>query len=325
MGATKTVSRLAKTPGQSRGRTAAKASRRAPARSRFALLALLLFGLLGALALGAAQFAPRWQAWAVSAADAADFFLTDARDVQVAVRGRVLSRARVLEMAGISGQVNLLTLNLTQIRSDIAMSPFVKSVVVERRLPRSLHIFVEERVPVATIERIGVITPQSVSAERCYVDAEGVAMPAPEKGAAAAWPGSDRLPLLCGFAPRGFSPGDRLQSPPIQAALRLVRVYKSSGPGDRLPLRTILFKAPDLMEAVLEDGARVIFGMNGLSLERQAERLRLLCAFGAKAGKRLLRADLSLSNYCPSLWRVASDSSNTGGVARELTGPWDAR
>ncbi len=63
----------------------------------------------------------------------------------------LLSRSELIYYAGLRQKPNLLKLDITRLSHKITEHPWIKSAVIRRRLPSTLAIHIEERVPVALI------------------------------------------------------------------------------------------------------------------------------------------------------------------------------
>lgn len=93
---------------------------------------------------------------------------------KVAVEGnRVVATNEILQLAHVSPGMKLYDLDLTVIQRDVASHHFLRSAVVERDLPSTIRITVEERRPLALlrhneilyVDRDGVVLPHQVSRE----------------------------------------------------------------------------------------------------------------------------------------------------------------
>ena len=77
----------------------------------------------------------------------ADFTL---RRFQIEQQGKI-GKGELVNAAGVKIGQNLINLSLDEVTANLQRLPNVASVRVERRLPDTLYIFVEERRPVALI------------------------------------------------------------------------------------------------------------------------------------------------------------------------------
>lgn len=87
-------------------------------------------------------------------ATTSDFFATTA----IEIRGTTyLTRAEILQDAGLAPGINSLTVNIADIEQGIRKNPWVAEVTVKRRLPDSFEIKVRERIPAFWILQNGVL------------------------------------------------------------------------------------------------------------------------------------------------------------------------
>jgi cell division protein FtsQ len=103
-------------------------------------------GLLGALALVATSLAFIF---------AYDFFMqTPQFQVrQIVVTGmQRLSRPKVMEIAGVGLQTNILAVNLATTRKRLLADPWVAEASVSREIPSGLRVHIREEVPLAFLE-----------------------------------------------------------------------------------------------------------------------------------------------------------------------------
>jgi len=120
-----------------------KPARRARFRERAVFAAQ---GLLGALALVATSGAFIF---------AHDYF-TQTRHFQarrIVVTGQQrLSRLKVMEIAGVGIQTNILSVNLTTTRKRLLANPWIAAATVSREIPSGLHVHIREEIPLALLE-----------------------------------------------------------------------------------------------------------------------------------------------------------------------------
>ncbi len=212
---------------------------------------------------------------------------------------RLVSPQYLLSVAGLYRGQNLLFLDLQRVRKRLEQIPYLKRVAVERRPGGVLRLYVEERIPIAVVEVFPVEGEETTDPISYLVDREGVPMP---------WinghPDFQSLPRIYGVEPSTVQPGKPIKGMEFQTALQLLELWKKK----RLPAYPVNLdvSTPDVVQAQLNDGARVRFGVETLPLQQQLERLRVLYLYSAQHHRKLLQIDLSLTNNCPALWRVAS-------------------
>jgi cell division protein FtsQ len=147
---------------------------------------------------------PAWARWALAVAVAAAipggaylfsrsaFFAID--DVRV-VGNAHLASARVIREAGIAPEANVLSVDLEGVEARLERDPWVASATVERSLPGTITIRVDERVAVVAVERAGAfdliasdgtVLGSGARASRLPVVRFSAALPQPSPAGAAA-------------------------------------------------------------------------------------------------------------------------------------------
>jgi cell division protein FtsQ len=173
--------------------------------------------------------------------------------IEVKTDGR-LDRQEILHWAGVKPGESLLTLKLDQIRSRIELHPWVKQARLERALPHTLEIRIEERRPIAKVV-VDKIT--------FFLDATGTIFP-PLDGAASA----DWLTLV------GLREADLKRRPEacqrvVQEALELLALLKGRS---EWKVQEVGLDPDRGLRLALEDGPREIWLGFG-DLNQRLERL----------------------------------------------------
>jgi len=128
----------------------------------------------------------------------------------VEVRGlETLTTDAILALASVPESSTLLRAPLDDIAARVEDSPWVASAVVSRRLPSTLVITVEERVPAALID---------TGTEFWFVDAEGVVL-----GLSALETTGSVLPVIRDAPGLDPAAGQPLDSPAVENALAVLR------------------------------------------------------------------------------------------------------
>ncbi len=158
------------------------------------------FGFLGllVLALGLVVLANIWK--------------SDLKVKRVTIEGnRIVETAEIMQLIKVAKNSQLQDVDLMAVRRDILSHHFIKDVVVERDLPATLRVTIEERVPLAIIN----------GSEILYLDEDGVVLPHSISKQLI------DLPVLTGIpAESQATPGKTLKSPDIQEALKILATSK---------------------------------------------------------------------------------------------------
>jgi cell division protein FtsQ len=235
----------------------------------------------------------------------------DVRVIQVAGAPHVDARA-VEDVAGVRGD-NLLTLSTSQVVERIETLPWVKSARVERRLPSTLRVRIEERHPAMVL---------AVGAARWTLDSHGRVL---EPGVAA-----DGLPVLGGLEVGDIAPGGSLDTPEARDALKTWRALPAGLKGRVV---AIFAPTPERLTLSMVAGTLVRYGA-AEALEAKNEVLRSLLADLAAEGRAASYIDVRVPTnpavsalppgalgqpaVTPSA-AVASDGASTDGSAEEST------
>ena len=130
-----------------------------------------------------------------------------ARVTEVQVEGaHYLDAARVQAIAGVKPGVDLLALDLDQVRQRLLLHPRIAHATVTRLSPRAIRIAVAEREPV-------LLVPHGVPWE---VDSSGVLLAPLAEGVVA------DVPLLHGFDATALRAGTQLETPEVRRGLAWV-------------------------------------------------------------------------------------------------------
>ncbi|MCX8108777.1 MAG: FtsQ-type POTRA domain-containing protein, partial [Verrucomicrobiae bacterium] len=201
-----------------------------------------------------------------------DAGLFSLKTVEISTSGNWIKPEQVKQWAGIREGMNILEIDLTRVRRDLELVPQIKSASVERVLPHLLRVRVIEREPVARIQTLAVRANGVFLPATCYIDAEGVVMPAPQAGevSAAFMQTLESLPLIRGVAQSELCPGKKIQSEWVGPVLGLLGSFGNSEVAAQVDIVAIDVSVRGLMSVVTEDGATVVLG--GTGLEEQLRR-----------------------------------------------------
>jgi len=204
------------------------------------------------------------------------------REVEVGSDGR-LSRAQILEYAGVESGMNLFKTDPAEIVRRLRRAPVVETVTVTRRLPDRLSIHIKERMAVAQISR----GPN----DRIPMDLDrhGVVM-------APGAPGRN-LPRIYGLRTpdpkQRLLPGLTLQDEGVRQALSVLGLCNTSHWGRYIKITGLDVQYDDMLKAELADGTQVLLPRGRPAVLES--RLRLLATTVKVAedqGRKLARVDL---------------------------------
>ena len=202
---------------------------------------------------------------------------------------------------------NLLALDLARVKRDLEMVPMIATVSVERILPKTLRIRVTEREPVAQVNLLRVNGRGGVETAVFHLDVAGfVIQPLdPRQRTRPLGQGDDSLPQLKGLKPSDMQPGRPVESPSVQAALKLAADFAYSPMAGLVDLKTIDVSTPDVIVVKTGQGSEVTFGLD--NIDQQLRRWREVHEMGLRMRKgNLASLDLAVSNNVPARWIEAS-------------------
>jgi cell division septal protein FtsQ len=225
------------------------------------------------------------------------------RDIDLQTDG-VIATEQLRRWASVKSGQNLLALDLSRVKRNLELVPFIQSVSVERILPHTLRIRVCEREPIAQVlvsrRRIGGGVEEGVY----HLDSEGWVMApleARQRAIAQNLP-PEQLPLISGL--KEAQAGHCVDLPQAKAALQLIDAFDRSPMVGVTELKKIDVSATEVLVATTGQGGEVTFGLT--DFEQQLRRWREIYEKGQKYGKAVATLDLAVSNNIPATWIEAS-------------------
>jgi hypothetical protein len=230
----------------------------------------------------------------------------------------IISVDQLRRWAGVRPEENLLALDLARVQRDLKMVPLIRSVSVERILPRTLRIRITEREPVA---QVNVPRPRpngGIELAVYQLDADGfVILPLdPRQRATLLDQPSDSLPVVTGINATELQLGRRIVAPPVQAALQLIMAFDQSPMAGLDDLRRVDVSCAAVLVVTTGQGSEVTFGL--ADLEQQLRRWHDIFELGQKMNKAIATLDLAVTNNIPARW---IDSSAVPPVAAKPPKP----
>jgi cell division septal protein FtsQ len=226
------------------------------------------------------------------------------RQIDVQTDG-VLTAEAIRHWAMVKTGQNLMALDLMSVKRDLELQPPIEFVAVERVLPHTLKLHVSEREPIAqTIVSLG--RPGGGLTQAVYdFDQDGYTLkPLDPRWLTAPPPADQRLPILVGVQAGDVQLGRPVDSPQIQAALRLVLEFDHSPMAGMVELQRINVSVPEVLQVTTTQGAEVTFSLS--HFDTQLRRWRLIYDQYQKWGKAISSLDLSIANNLPVRWILAS-------------------
>ena len=213
----------------------------------------------------------------------------------------------IRQWAGVKFGENLLALDLSRVRRDLELVPWIQEAAVERVLPDSLRLSITEREPISQAyawqPRTG--SPPSVF----YLDPAAFVM-SPRTHRRDSSPANilgESLPILTGIPASELKPGRQVLSDQVRAALRLIEEFEQSPMFGIVDIQQIDLSTPDLLRMTTRQSNEVTFATH--RLEGQLRRWRAIYDVGLTRGKIIATLDLSVSNHIPATWFEANSIS----------------
>jgi cell division protein FtsQ len=125
-----------------------------------------------------------------------------------------VSQAQLLQKGGLENGVNLLALNLMEVKKNMESTPWVKSVYLHRELPNKLQVVVTEQQPIFLV---------LVQQELYYLNEEGIVFKKSEMKEGAS------IPLLTGLEKKDWTPTGQLKPSIHQELISLQRALSQGG------------------------------------------------------------------------------------------------
>jgi cell division septal protein FtsQ len=211
------------------------------------------------------------------------------RVIDVKVNG-TMPRGQVLEWARVRTGDNLMALDLRQVRAKLLENPYVAEATVERRLPDTLRITVDERQPLALLKprmKPGYQAVQSVY----YVDSKASVMK-PKQGELL-----KRLPEISGVDSDRVQEGVVMTQPEVLSAINFIRLVELSPVGVDLDLSRIDVSSRAYFEVHTRDKGRIRFRTD--YLDQQLQRLAAIFDYARAHQKTVKTVDLSPDRNVP--------------------------
>ena len=211
----------------------------------------------------------------------------------------VIPRKAIEKWSNLQRGQNLLRMDLSRIKRDLQLVPWIENVRVERALPRTLKITVKERDPVAQVRVVHSRRKPVVY----LLDRDGrILLPLNAYLEGGEVGKGDGLPVISGLSYLKVRPGHDLTNPKALAALRLIEEFDRSPLANDEEIRWVTISAEQVLEVKTRSGAQVTFGLR--DFPAQFVRWRQIAELGRSRNLELKSLNLSLSNNLPARWRT---------------------
>lgn len=235
----------------------------------------------------------------------------------------VIAPDQLRRWAGVRPGANLIALDLAEVKRNLELVPTIKSVSVERVLPRTLEIRVTERRPVAQVNVPCATASGGIAVSVFTLDAQGYVMQPldPRLSVVPLAQAGAELPVITGLNVFQLQPGHRVEQPQARAALNLIAAFNQSPMAGLADLQRLDVSAPQVIVVTTGQGSEITFGLD--HLEQQLRRWREIYDLGREKNWRIASADLAVENNVPVRWAalasppVAPESSDSKNSRRK--------
>jgi cell division protein FtsQ len=206
-----------------------------------------------------------------------------------------LTPERVVQFAGVQVGQNLLSIDLDQVRDNLAMLPFVRAVEVRRLLPDRLFIRVNERVAVAGLR----VASRELGDTIFYVDRSGFVMkPIKLRDGTVLQPQTPRpVPTLTGVSLADVRVGKQVESEQIYRALELLDKLDQAVAGSMLGVEHIDLSKP--RQLVMTTRQHTTVKVDVEEFPQQLRRLGVILRWSQQRQKSVQMVDLTVSRGVP--------------------------
>jgi cell division septal protein FtsQ len=239
------------------------------------------------------------------------------RQVQVQNEG-VIAPEFIRRWAMLKPGQNLLALDLAKVKRDLELVPLIQSASVERVLPNTLKIRVDEREPVAQVPMMQLKAGGGYEQVIYHVDQSGFVFHPLDPRLRAKPPESvDQLPVISGVDARELRAGRPVDSEQIKAVLELIHQFDHSPMLGFVDLLRIDVSTPEILHLYTTQGSEIFFSLN--NVPQQLRRWRLVYDQTLRWNKAIGSLDLSVENNAPL--RLVEATPGTAPRSRNQRAP----
>lgn len=226
----------------------------------------------------------------------------------------VIALEQLRRWSGVKPGMNLIGLDLAAVKRNLEMVSVIETVSVERVLPHTLKIRVTERDPIAQVNVPHADASGAISLSVFQLDADGFVILPLDLRARSAPLGQTgtTLPVIAGMNLLDVRPGKKMESPPVQAALKLIAAFDRSPMAGLVDLRRLDVSAPGVLVVTTGQGNEVTFAQD--NLEQQLRRWRGIYNYASEKNSMIVSADLAVANNVPV--RLASAAGAPAAVPK---------
>ncbi len=202
-------------------------------------------------------------------------------------RHNLIDKASIMNMLELQGAINMATLDARGMEAKLEANPCIESAAVRAEFPETLHIEVDERIPIVFVEmESGADTGNRT---RLFMDPKGMLFPVNEKFHrnfmdAPTW-------YLKPDDVKELKPGIRISHDRCRPIRELVVAANAYGLDEIPAIREIFRPKPWEIIITLETGTAVTMWVDG-GMKEQMERLAMLLEHARTTGRHINEANV---------------------------------
>lgn len=201
-------------------------------------------------------------------------------------RHGMIDKEQVMSMLGLSGSVNLATFDAAATQARLEREPAIQAAHIRAELPDTLHVEIEERIPIAYVESENAASTGKDT--RLFVDPTGFLFPINEEYH------SFYLGVPVWYLHPGdfkkLEAGEKLDNAVCRPIRELVAAANKYDPTEIPPIREIFRPKEWQILLTLENGTEVV--MMVYNLDEQMERLAMVLEHARATGRSIRSANV---------------------------------
>jgi cell division protein FtsQ len=208
-------------------------------------------------------------------------------NVVIETTGQVIRKDQVISHLRLRRGMNLLALDLAQVRKDLEQMPMIHRAEVSRELPDTLVLRILERVPIANVS-------STHGSRRYQIDRYGVVMDllSYARKADEVRTRLETLPRIVGVSAADLKIGRVLNTREMALAIELIQKLDQNDLGVSLELASINVSHRNTLVLNTTDGSTI--RVNGEGMDRQLLRLAHILESARQNSERVATVDLTV-------------------------------
>ncbi len=217
--------------------------------------------------------------------------------------------SEIIAASGLQEGVNMLGISLVQVREKLEQLPQVRHAKVSRGYPGVVFLEVEQRQPVAWLECPQLRLAAGVPGFGCLLDADGYVLPSGTVTSE-----QEKLPVIRVEKLSRLAPGQRLEAPEVDAALKLLQAHEASELAHSGRIERIDASRGYAMEVAFDTKLTAVLPSEGLG--GQLQRLARIVREAAQRNLQIATVDLRVERNVPVTLRTSSSGTDAPALRR---------